>query len=334
MERVYAPSTDVSTFITFPIGKRMPMIKLDLGLTKLLLRGILGVGCPSTFGLAMLWKVAAVIVAVGFVAGVVYNTCQQQNVACQALSERPNDGGKSSTMPSGTIHENQARETSKSDDGCTSCRNVLLKWPEGITAWAVILTLFVIAWQSAETARAARATETAVVEAAKQTELSRKSLIAQFRPRIAVRSVRFDPTTVAEFDAQSNPVWTIEICIVNAGDTVAHIRTCEAISFWRDNSRRSRAQIAKKEWPPKSLQPGEVERLLLPVEEPTHRSHRKIVEDAISRGNEVQEVPACMGQIFYDDDDGHHRETGFERKWDFKSRRFIPADDPETEYSD
>ena len=282
----------------------------------------------------MLRTAIAVIVAIAFVAGVVYVTCQQQNVACQAQNKRPHDSRKSSTMQSGTIEEDQARTISKSDDSCTSCRNVLLKWPEGITAWAVILTLFVIAWQSAETARAARATERAVGETAKQTELSRKSLVAQFRPKIAVRSVRFDPPTVAEFDARSNPVWMIEICIVNTGDTVAHIKTCEAISFWKDNSRRSRAQIAKKEWPPKSLQPGEVERLLLPVEEPTHRSHRKIVEDAISRGNEAQEFPACMGQIFYDDDNAHHRETGFERKWDFKSRRFIPAGDPETEYCD
>ena len=282
----------------------------------------------------MLWKAVALILAIGFVAGIVFITCQQQNAACQAQGMRPSESGKSSTRPSGSIQEDQARAISKSDDNCMPCRNVLLKWPEGITTWAVILTLFVIAWQSAETARAARATETAVGEAAKQTELSRKSLIAQFRPKIAVRSVRFDPTTVAEFDARGNPAWTIEICIVNAGDTVAHIRTCEAISFWRDNSRRSRAQIAKKEWPPKSLQPGEVERLLLPVEEPTHRSHRKIVEDAINRGNEAQEFPACMGQISYDDDNGHHRETGFERRWDFKSRRFMPSDDPETEYSD
>lgn len=282
----------------------------------------------------MLRRTIAVIVAIAFVAGVVYITCQQQNVACQAQSKRPNDSGKSSATPTGSIQEGQPRPISKSDDSCTSCRNVLLKWPEGITAWAVILTLFAIAWQSAETARAARATETAVGEAAKQTELSRMALIAQFRPKIAVRSVRFDPPTVADFDARSNPVWMIEICIVNAGDTVAHIKACEANSFWRDNSRRSRAQIAKKEWPPKSLQPGEVERLLLSIEEPNHRSHRKIVEDTISRGNEAQEFPACMGQIFYDDDNGHHRETGFERKWDFKSRRFIPGDDPENEYCD
>jgi hypothetical protein len=34
---------------------------------------------------------------------------------------------------------------------------VLLAWPEGITTWAIIVTGFVIAWQSSETRRAAQA---------------------------------------------------------------------------------------------------------------------------------------------------------------------------------
>jgi hypothetical protein len=52
MERVYAPSTEVSTFITFPIGKRMSFRKGDLDLTKLPLGGILAVGGASTTGAA------------------------------------------------------------------------------------------------------------------------------------------------------------------------------------------------------------------------------------------------------------------------------------------
>lgn len=41
-------------------------------------------------------------------------------------------------------------------------------WPDGVTAWALLLTLLVIAWQSAETRAAAIATE-ASVEAGKET---------------------------------------------------------------------------------------------------------------------------------------------------------------------
>lgn len=39
-------------------------------------------------------------------------------------------------------------------------------WPSGVTAWALLLTLLVVAWQSAETRAAARATEESVTLAA------------------------------------------------------------------------------------------------------------------------------------------------------------------------
>ena len=64
-----------------------------------------------------------------------------------------------------------------------------------------------------------------------QVEISRKALVAQFRPKIVVRSIRFDPSSVEEFDQRTNPSWRIEISIVNVGDTVAHVTRCEAISF-------------------------------------------------------------------------------------------------------
>lgn len=45
-------------------------------------------------------------------------------------------------------------------------------WPEGVTAWALFLTLFVIAWQSVETHAAAEAGMKAVEATHKQTELT------------------------------------------------------------------------------------------------------------------------------------------------------------------
>lgn len=44
--------------------------------------------------------------------------------------------------------------------------NALVTWPDGITTWAIIATGFVIAWQSSETRRAAKATERSVELAA------------------------------------------------------------------------------------------------------------------------------------------------------------------------
>jgi hypothetical protein len=109
----------------------------------------------------MLWRVLAVIVAIGVVIGIVTVTCQQQNAACQTQSKSPNDSDKSQTKADAAIHQNQAGNDTKNGGNCASCRDILLKWPEGITTWAVILTLFVIAWQSAETARAAKAAQMA-----------------------------------------------------------------------------------------------------------------------------------------------------------------------------
>ena len=60
-------------------------------------------------------------------------------------------------------------------------------WPEGATVWALFLTLFVIAWQSAETREAAKATQTSAEATLKQVEIANKTLVLQFRPRVLVR---------------------------------------------------------------------------------------------------------------------------------------------------
>ena len=51
---------------------------------------------------------------------------------------------------------------------------ILVSWPEGITTWAIIFTVFVIAWQSYETRKAADA-------AAKSADAADKSIALQFR---------------------------------------------------------------------------------------------------------------------------------------------------------
>lgn len=47
----------------------------------------------------------------------------------------------------------------------------IISWPQGITTWAIILTLFTIGWQSNETRRAAAATEKSVSIARRQIEM-------------------------------------------------------------------------------------------------------------------------------------------------------------------
>jgi hypothetical protein len=59
------------------------------------------------------------------------------------------------------------------------------KWvafPEGVGAWAVILTLLAIAWQSIETSKAARGVENQTTELAVQN----RNMVAKERARLAV----------------------------------------------------------------------------------------------------------------------------------------------------
>ncbi|MDR5726885.1 MAG: hypothetical protein RB191_05400 [Terriglobia bacterium] len=58
-----------------------------------------------------------------------------------------------------TITPNQASESAKEADKAedSPCWIDTFAWPEGATAWALLLTLFVIAWQSTETRDAAKA---------------------------------------------------------------------------------------------------------------------------------------------------------------------------------
>ena len=61
---------------------------------------------------------------------------------------------------------------------------ILEAWPEGITTWAIIGTGFVIAWQSSETRKAAKATEVASEAAAKSTA----AFINKERSRLFIRT--------------------------------------------------------------------------------------------------------------------------------------------------
>src|SRR5271154_4837844 len=66
----------------------------------------------------------------------------------------------------------------------------LVTWPEGITAWAVILTLAAIAWQSVATARAAVATENAVKTADLAYKLQDATAKRQLRAYMTVKGAR------------------------------------------------------------------------------------------------------------------------------------------------
>lgn len=66
------------------------------------------------------------------------------------------------TKAAAVTKDDDAKASNNAEDACKPPEWArYVTWPEGVGAWAVILTLFVIAWQSIETAKAAKATEDA-----------------------------------------------------------------------------------------------------------------------------------------------------------------------------
>jgi hypothetical protein len=64
------------------------------------------------------------------------------------------------------------------------------RWPNGTTVWAVILTLLAIAEQTAQTARAAKATEKAVEISDKALDVQKDTAKRQLRAYMVVRNAR------------------------------------------------------------------------------------------------------------------------------------------------
>lgn len=115
------------------------------------------------------------------VVAVVLMTCKNQNPG-QKEERSPAELSGPAAIP-------QPQNNDGKKQGCdcspkSPCWHILLVWPEGITAWAIILTFAVIGWQADETRKAALATE-------HQVELSKETLIQTQRPKIAVRTFYF-----------------------------------------------------------------------------------------------------------------------------------------------
>jgi hypothetical protein len=99
-------------------------------------------------------------------------------------------------------------------------------WPEGVTAWALFLTLFVIAWQSVETHAAAEATVASVEAAKQQADLIREQMDTQVhreraRLNLEVQGIEIDIPEVG-LDDGLNLNTCIEI--TNIGHSNAFIK--------------------------------------------------------------------------------------------------------------
>jgi len=205
----------------------------------------------------------------------------------------------------------------------------LFSWPEGITTWAIILTGFAIAWQSNETRKAANASEHAA-------KISERALIAQFRPRVIVRSMRLDPSSYIYYDRRNDGEWRILMQLANTGGTKATV--VRGIGYFQEYRDGSPREDLSKGWnldSPIVIQPGERETIEYALDAAKFRTYMNTLEASTElKGKQPPRQPIFHGEFSYLDENGVQRQTGFGRHWDVIEERFVPLDDPNFEYQD
>jgi hypothetical protein len=112
------------------------------------------------------------------VIAVVLMTCQYQTAGKEqkTASQKP-------SLPAASPPPHDGNSARQSCDCApkTPCWFILLAWPEGLTAWAVILTFAVIGWQADETRKSAKATEKSVeLSAAANTQWIKLKLLDMY----------------------------------------------------------------------------------------------------------------------------------------------------------
>jgi len=246
------------------------------------------------------------------------------HASSEQTSVTPNDASKSTENADKTEHRPDFIDT--------------FTWPEGATVWALFLTLIVIAWQSAETRSAAKATEDSA-EGVKsqsalmkrQADLMEKTLILQYRPKVVVRNC-----VAKDFNVEiGEPIkCTLAFQLVNTGGSPASIIEGEmyllAVSAHDLNDIRF-VEGAHGIVQERVLQPGQRENFEDILDFP-------IIVDAewveFSQGAKSVHSLYLWGTVWYRDDLSIPRRVGIHRKYNPQKKNFPPDKDNEEEYSD
>lgn len=171
--------------------------------------------------------------------------------------------------------------------------------------------------------------------AEKQHDTERMRLLAEHRPRIAIRSIGITMANGQLF--QRGRRVTGSMVIVNVGGSPAQIRQAEYRFFWGRSGLPMVPPLSDNEvtplWGAVRLPRFMVahESCLLPI-----KSDRPFDEDAdaVLNGNGV--FIYLMGVVLFADSDLQERWMGFCRKYVIRrgERRFVPVDNPDYEYED
>ena len=137
----------------------------------------------------------------------VYVSHQTQRIAEQGAQQTTQ---ASSATPTSSAQDNHAQQDEKKPKWYIQFLYRLFTWPEGVTAWAIILTLMAIAEQTKQTTRAAEAAE-ASVETGKDT--AKRQLRAYLNVVVGIGVYQ---------ERDKNLKFEGKPLLLNAGQTPAH----------------------------------------------------------------------------------------------------------------
>jgi hypothetical protein len=123
---------------------------------------------------ALLKVLAMFIVFAGVAGAIVFLTCKYQAPCREAKHQDATQTPTPSVLADSQAHPREGDKDADKGPDCVPCRYKLLAWPEGITAWAILATLFVVGWQSWETRRAAQAGQSSVAAVEHQSALMKR----------------------------------------------------------------------------------------------------------------------------------------------------------------
>ena len=191
-------------------------------------------------------------------------------------------------------------------------------WPEGITAWAVILTLVVLGIQTNEIRKSVRAAQ--------------DSIVLQFRPKLSIRAIKLDVSQNLKTE-ESPAIW--RMVLANVGGSVALVRptTISFDSLVIDGDQETIYPLGTEQIEAFPLSPGDIR---------IFRSEITNARDHLRVGKNFSDDPIvgqyvwvrCTGVFVFTDRIKIERRIGFRRRFDIKTGVLIPDSDSEYEFDD
>jgi hypothetical protein len=160
----------------------------------------------------------------------------------------------------------------------------LVAWPEGITAWLIMLTLGAIIWQAWETRNAA--------------EASREAIILQFGPKVQVKTLRLPQGGVQELE--------VRLTLRNIGAKSARIQSSLIEFLWTRTLHPN--EVCERTIAPFTLEAGHSRTFFFKLPELHARftAYRLMLEQ--SPDTQQAQFLGCVGLIPYTDEIGIRKE--------------------------